>query len=177
MIGLEQGDSLVVPFTKDAKAMYFHFFSDASLKNTSYTGGVGMLGGGPIYVGSRRQHLAAPDSHSAEVVAGGDNMHTLVAINGVLQEVRIRLGTATPFYFDSKTSVFVAQRDSAIKKSVWLTRRAVVLQECVELGEGKVIHISERDMVADLLTKYLTYPVWNRLISYLLNRLNGLECW
>ena len=44
--------------------------------------------------------------------------------------------------------------------SVWLKRRIVVLQarqqEAVELGEIRALHIPERDMVADVFTKFLS---------------------
>ena len=88
-----------------------------------------------------------------------------------MQEIRIREGKTTPLYFDSLSSVFVATNDAAVKKSVWLARRAIVVQEAVKAGEARPIHISEKDMVADPFTKYLTFPVWDRHMGYLLNRL------
>ena len=50
-----------------------------------------------------------------------------------------------------------------------MKRRIVVLQEAVELGEIVPIHISERDMLADIFTKYLKLHVWQRHMNYLLN--------
>ena len=38
-------------------------------------------------------------------------------------------------------------------------------------GMIKPIHISERDMVADPMTKYLKQAVWWRHIHYLLNKM------
>jgi len=89
-----------------------------------------------------------------------------VPLNGVLQELRIRQGMATPFYLDSSTTVFVATSDTAIKKSIWLIRRVAVLEDGVTHGEVMPLHISERDMAADPVTKYLTYGVWNRHMHY-----------
>lgn len=65
------------------------------------------------------------------------------------------------------------QRDVAIKKSAWLTRRALVLNEGVNQGEIVPMHISERDMLADPFTKYLVYAVWSRHMDYLCNRANA----
>jgi hypothetical protein len=165
----EDNEALIKPFTPNAKAMYFHFFSDANLKERSTTGGIGMLAGGPIVAISQRQGLKAPDSHSAEVVAAGVNLNAVVPVNGVLQEMRIRCGQACPFYLDSKTTVFVAMSDSAIKKSVWLSRRVAVINEGTTAGEILPMHIGEADMVADPSTKYLPYTVWHRHMHYLLN--------
>ena len=90
-------------------------------------------------------------------------------MSGVLQEVRIRCGARVPFYLDSKTTVFVAKTDTAIKKSVWLIRRAAVLEDGVVHGEIEPYHISEKDMVADPFTKYLPLEVWRRHMHYVLN--------
>ena len=53
--------------------------------------------------------------------------------------------------------------DTAIKKSVWLIRRAAVLEDGMTHSMINPIHISEKDMVADPLTKYL--PTVQRLVS------------
>ena len=170
--GLEQPDDLDHSDPLGARPMFLHWFSDANLSlGNSRTGGVGMLARGPIATISQSQHLKAPDSHTAEVVGGGTNFSNVVPVNGLLQELHIRRGSITPFYLDSKTTVYVSMSDTAIKKSVWLIRRAAVLEDGVVYKEIKPIHISERDMVADPVTKYLTYPVWNRHMHYLQNRL------
>ena len=171
--GLEQPEELITPFTEGKKAMYYHYFSDANLGNRSIQGGVGFLAGGPIQAVCQRQQLASPDSHTAEVVAAGNNLNQVVPQNGLLQELHIRQGMPTPFYLDSATTVFVAQNDTAVKRSVWLIRRALVLQDGVEYDEINPIHISEQDMVADPFTKYLVFPVWRRHMWYLLNQLGS----
>lgn len=160
---------LIAPFTHNAKAMYFHYFSDANLKEGSVSGGIGMLAGGPIVGLSQRQHHTAPESHTAEIVAAGVNVNQCIPVNGLLQELRIRLGRATPFYLDSKTSVFVSNSDAAVKKSVWLLRRVKVISEVTAAGEIVTIHIPEANMVADPFTKYLPYAVWSRHMRYALN--------
>lgn len=45
---------------------------------------------------------------------------------------------------------------------MWLIRRVAVLTQGTSNGEIEMTptHIGEADMVADPLTKYLTYPVW-----------------
>ena len=66
--------------------------------------------------------------------------------------------------------MFVALNDTAVKKSVWLTRRVAVLQDASRQQEIIPLHISEKDMIADPFTKYLPYSVWDRHMSYMLNR-------
>lgn len=132
-----------------------------------------MLAGGCIAATSQRHHLADPGSHGSEVVAAGNNLNTLTPINGLLQELRIRLGKTTPFYLDSQTTVFVATKDQAVKNSVWLLRRVAVLTDAVKNGEILPIHIKDPDMVADAWTKYLVHQVWVKHIRYAMNVSEG----
>ena len=83
-------------------------------------------------------------------------------------------GALVPFYLDSDTTVKVGKSDTAIKKSVWLIRRATVLEDCVVHKMIEIFHLTERDMVADPFTKYLTYGVWIRHMHYVLNLLGPL---
>ena len=169
IIGLEPSAARIAPYTDGRKDMAYHFFSDASNGVKSVAGGVGMLAGGPIQIFSQTIHLAAPDSHSAEVTAAGTNMNGVLPVNGVLQEAHIRGGAPTPFYLDSKTTIYVANDDAAAKKSVWLKRRVDVLHDCVGLGEVTPLYLSEKDMAADPMTKYLPYAVWLRHMNYIIN--------
>ena len=78
---------------------------------------------------------------------------------------------------DSKTTVFVATSDTAVKKSVWLLRRVVVLTDNVQHGEIMPVHINDPDMIADPFTKYLTINVWKRHMLYVLNNQGYIEGW
>ena len=168
VVGLEQPDTLWPISDDHPTPPYFHCYSDANLTDGSTTGGVGMLACGPCIVLRQRQHLAAPDTHTAEVVAGGVGLSQVVPVNGVLQELSIRLGTATPYYLDSNSTVFVAQHDKGVKKSVWLIRRVAVITDAVKHAEIKPIHISEKFMVADAFTKYLPFTVFVRHMRVML---------
>ena len=103
------------------------------------------------------------------------NFSLLVPLNGVLQRVanQARNGDAVLSRLSS-TTVFVATSDTAIKKSIWLIRRVAVLEDGVTHGEVMPLHISERDMAADPMTKYLTYGVWSRHMHYVLNKTGPL---
>ena len=102
-------------------------------------------------------------------MAAGTNYSLLVPTAGVLQELHVLQGAKVPFYLDSLSSVFVTKSDTAIKKSAWLIRRADVLQDGVKHGDIHPIHISERDIAAVPLTKYLSLAVWKRHMDYIHN--------
>ena len=153
----------VAPFTPGIKDGRYHFFSDASI---NVTGGIGMFNGCCIQNYCLRQHLQSPDAHTSELVAAGSNIHAIVPVNGLLQEIGLRRGRPTTTYFDSISTVFVATSDAAPKKSVWLARRTKVVTEAVELDEIKPVHIKEYDMVADSCTKYIKRDTWARHMHY-----------
>ena len=164
--GLEQPDELVDPETRPS---YFHYYSDASNGLKSITGGISFLARGPINVVCGRQHLTAPDAHSSECVGGGTNLNALVPANGILQEIHIRLGKPTPMYFDSSSTVDVARSDKSAKRSLWLQRRVLVMQEAIEHDEMTAERTSDALMHADALTKYLPYAKWRRHMDVILN--------
>ena len=58
----------------------------------------------------------------------------------------------------------------ASARGAWLIRRACVLEDGVVHDEIEPLHISERDMAADILTKYLVFAVWTRHVHYITNR-------
>ena len=118
---------------------------------------------------SQRQHLASPNSHASEITAASSNYNVIIPTAGVLQELHVLCGARVPLYLDSASSVFVAKSDTAVKKSIWLIRRAAVLEDGVVHGDIEPIHISERDMVADPFTKFLIFAVWHRHMHYALN--------
>ena len=55
----------------------------------SFTGSIALLGGGAIEAIFQRQHLKNPDSHIAEVTAGGTCLNQAYTHRGVLGELRL----------------------------------------------------------------------------------------
>jgi hypothetical protein len=128
-----------------------------------------MLAGASVDVVCQRQHLASPESHTSEVVAAGTGLHRVIPIRGHLQEIGVVQEVPTPYYIDSASTIFVAKDAGAVKKSVWLIRRAVVLREGVVMGDIDPIKIGEADNFADIFTKWLPPDVWRRHVAYTQN--------
>ena len=135
----------------------------------SVTGVAIMLAGVCFDPGAQRQHLSAPDVHTTEVVAAGTASQRLLSFRGLLQECRIPQVLPTPLFVDSQSTVFVANDEASVKKSVWMIRRAVVLQEAVMLSEIDVVKIGDAFNLADLFTKYVAYQKWRSLMDIILN--------
>ena len=124
-----------------------------------------MLAGASIETLMQRQHLVAPESHTIELVAAGTALHRIIPVRGLLQELFIIQELPTPLWMDSLSTWFVALDKAAVKKSIWLRRRAVMLQDGVDQGEVRPLKIAGEDNLADVETKYLVFHVWRRLMA------------
>ena len=159
-------DDSPMPFASAKREYGLHWFADGSPVAKSITGGVQMLAGGAYDSVSSRQHLTAPDSHTVEVVSAGSVYARSVVARGQLQKLRIPQASPTPAYVDSKSTIFVAERRASVRRSAWNARRSAVLQEGVELEECVFRHISEKDNVADDMSKAVTRKVRVRHMWY-----------
>ena len=166
---LDRCEPTVAPFTPGAKEWGHHAACDASIIVDSITGGNQLLAGARIDTVCQRQHLKSPDPHGSEIVAAGTFLHRVLPVRGQLLELSILQDTPTPLYIDSASAIFVINDKSAVKRSVWLLRRAAILQEAVEMGEIVAIKIGEADNFADPETKAMLIKVWERHLSYVNN--------
>jgi len=78
----------------------------------SFTGSIALLGGGAIEAICQRQHLKNPDSHIAEVTAGG-------GVGAGLQRLAF-------YNLDC-----IARDAGSVKKSAWTYRRSAVVYSLV----------------------------------------------
>ena len=167
-------DTPIPPFSPFEKELGYHQICDANLGSTgdfkAITGVVDMLGGSAIGCHAGRQQLTAPDSTTAEMVAAGTGHSRVISKRGLLQELSIPQVMATPQYIDASSVVFQAHDATAVKRAVWLRRRAAVLQEGNEDGTTNSTKIDEWNNPADAFTKVLTSEVFHRHMHYTHNK-------
>ena len=180
-------DAVPKPFAGGAARCTYlglHAFADANLAkpaelhhqstNKSITGGCIMLGGCILDAMCLRQHLAAPDAHTAEVHAASTVQHRIAPLRGVLQEALIPQPHATPIYLDSSSTIFAGNDSGSVRRSVWTLRRVDVLKDGILHADVATVHIPECDNVADGFAKALkSVKSWFKHMTYLLNRVVG----
>ena len=182
-------ESPVPPYTLTESNWGLHYFVDANVATPaaepegaiadgtpkteatvveckSFTGSVAMLGGGAIEALCQRQHLKNPDSHIAEITAGGTCLNLAYTHRGVLGELRLPQVEPAPVYDDSRSTIFVARDAGSVKKSVWTYRRSAVVREGVDLGEVRFYKISDADNCADMFTKPVDHAKFCHLLSH-----------
>ena len=91
------------------------------------------LGGVEFVNASLRQHLTSPDPHTSEVGAAGTAITMALPLDGLLRELHIFSDSPMTIYCDSQSTIFASRSAAAVKRSVWIERRSVVLRELVEL--------------------------------------------
>ena len=118
---------------------------------------------------AQRQHLASPDAHTSETVAAGTLTQRLMLYREQLHEIHIPQVHPNALYIDAQSVVFTANDDASVKRSVWTIRRALVVQETIAHKHLIAIKISDANNLADLMTKYIKFDKWRRIMNFLLN--------
>ena len=62
-------------------------------------------------------------------------MYFAITIEGVLQEIGMCRARPKPIFCGSQSTIAVANAATAIKKSIWLCRRAALLRKSVDDGD------------------------------------------
>ena len=151
---LEAVETLPLPFTVDGYVNYgLMAFSDSNVDTPSISGTLIMLAGGAILMLSQRQHLISPDSHTSEVAAAGTCVDHITTIRHILQEMHCPQLFPTQIYLDSLSTFYVAADKQSVRRSQHNMRRIAVLNQARENGEITPIHVPEKHMAADGLTK------------------------
>ena len=129
--------------------------------------GIRMYLGGVEFVNSSlRQHLTSPDPHTSEVGAAGTAITMALPLDGLLRELHIFSDSPMTIYCDSQSTIFASRSAAAVKRSVWIERRSVVLREFVELRACVYEKIEGRYNTADGSTKPIPHATWLAHRSY-----------
>ena len=132
----------------------------------SVTGVVVMVGGAVVLATSQRQHHVHPDVHTTELHAAGTAVQVVMPLAGILQEFNIPQLRPIPVFCDSQSTIFVANNQSAVKRSVWTSRRAAALRAVVDSKDVQFLKIASADNVADMLTRPVTHAELVHLLRF-----------
>ncbi len=102
---------------------------------------------------SKRKHLISPAPHTSEVAAAGTCVDHITTIRHILQEMHCPQLFLTQIYLDSLSTFYVAADKQSVRRSQHNMRRIAVLNQARENGEITPIHVPEKHMAADGLTK------------------------
>jgi len=147
-------------------------YADASygvhIDGKSHTGNVITLGRGPIYCKSSKQKSVTKSSCEAEILALSDISSTVVWLKDFLHEIGVIM--KPPILFeDNKAAIFlVTNGPSTAGRVRHVHIRNAFVNQFITSGSMRIIFCPTSQMIADILTKPLSPPIYNILRKLLL---------
>lgn len=149
--------------TNELKAIVYSDSDFASDKTNrrSVSGYIVMLGGGPVSWQSRRQKSVSTSTAEAEYVALFEASKQAIWTTGFLNELHVAdtlIDTDGILTYTDNQSAMVIAKGSSSARSKHIDVAYHYVRKCVEDGEINVKYIPTKMMLADILTKPLSFP-------------------
>ena len=163
-----------ITYTRTVGEPLLHGFADADWagdlrQRRSTTGFVFYVAGGPVSWRSKLQQTVALSTTEAEYLAAGDATREALWLRSMLNELGLRQAQATIIYEDNQSCIALTLNPGQHQRTKHIDVRHHFIQSHVEEGSILLTYLCTEDMVADLLTKALATPRFNKLKARLLN--------
>ena len=147
-------------FDTMAPRLYYWINCDGALKvDDRSLSGILHIFAGACFLGlSFRQHSTATCAHDSEAFTASTATAQAIPFRGILTELGIVQATPTPIVVDSRSTLLVARDKAAMKKSLYIMRRVVFMQECVDDGEVEMYSCKGKMNLSDCFTKPIFEP-------------------
>jgi hypothetical protein len=113
------------------------------------------IGDGAISWKSRKQATVSLSSTEAEYKALSDSCKEGLWLQHILTELRLRPDNAIPLHVDNEGAEALAKNPEHHARTKHIHARYHFIRECVQEDNISLIHVSTKDMLADMLTKPL----------------------
>lgn len=133
----------------------------------STTGWVFRLAGCPVSWSSKRQKTVAVSTAEAEYMAAAEAAKEAIWMKGLLTELdipRIDVDTVT-IYCDNQSAIKLAKNPEFHSRTKHIKLRHHFIRELVESGEIALEYINTKLNIADIMTKGIARPEFQRLIE------------
>jgi hypothetical protein len=164
--GLVIGGDIDLLFTTDTS---YHGFDDLK----SCTGGTMHLNHktGSISSFCKKHTITADSAMAAEGIGAHLHIKKALPIIYLLEELGYNLEHPAAFYMDNIPFMQTITGDKGPSgKSKHMLIRLLVTKEAFEDGKIRLVHLRSENMVADILTKALSFDKWDKLRDPLLGR-------
>lgn len=151
-----------------------HGYSDSDYAGDTATrrstgGFVFFLNNTPISWRSKLQASVAISSTESEYVALSDATQEALYLRALLNEFKISVNEPTIIYEDNQAAIAIANRAQYHGRLKHLGVRTKFIREQVQERQVKVIYCDTNNMIADIMTKPLARPTFQRLVKQLLH--------
>lgn len=155
---------LVLRFRKDMQVeAYIDAAYGVHVDGKSHSGSTITLGGGAIYVSSKKQKIVSKSSTEAELVAISDELGEVIDTRQFLIHEGFKQGPATIWQDNMSTMSLIANGRGSANRTRHINIRYFFVKDRVEAKEVVVKHMPTQDMLADLFTKPLQGSLFRKL--------------
>ncbi|PLW39848.1 hypothetical protein PCANC_20653 [Puccinia coronata f. sp. avenae] len=113
------------------------------------------VGDGAISWKSRKQATVSLSSTEAEYKALSDSCKEGLWLQHLLTKLHLRPDTAIPLHVDNEGAEALAKNPAHHARTKHIHARYHFIRECVQEGDITLLHVSTKEMLADMLTKPL----------------------
>jgi hypothetical protein len=152
-------------------------FVDATLATPSHEGGIILVNGCLVYAMSHRQRATALSTMESEFMAATEMVKVVVWLVRLMLALKIPVTLPVPILEDNSACVFLSEKPNLNgRRTRHMQLRWHWMQEQVKAGLVKLVHVPTEDQVADILTKPVDRPIFNRLSAVMMGEapLNSL---
>jgi hypothetical protein len=128
----------------------------------STSGYISTLNGGALSWKCRQQKSVATSTSEAEYVAASRASDDILYLRRVLEEAGHKQVTPTPLYEDNRSCRMMSENPVSNDRSKHIDYRVHALRERVKEGVVRLIDCPTTDMLADIFTKNLPAPAFQR---------------
>ena len=136
----------------------------------SITGWVAKLNGDPISWSSKKQRVVALSTCEAELYAEGAAVQEVLWLRDLLTELGLHVQFGSLVYGDNQSTIAVSQNGVKSDRTKHVDVKYHFITQTVEEGAVKLKWIPTTEQQADIFTKALATPVFERLRQQLMSR-------
>ena len=150
-------------------------FADADWANDkadrkSITGWVAKVNGDPISWASKKQRTVAQSTCEAELYAEAAAMQEVLWLRGLLKELGLHTQTGSLVYGDNQSTLAISKNGIKGERTKHVDVKYHFITETVERGDVMLKWIPTTEQQADIFTKALAAPAFERLRQLLMTR-------
>ena len=166
ILGASEGNN------SEAKELKLTCYADADWAGDtndrkSTSGYVNLLGNSLVSWKSEKQPTVAQSTTEAELIAANSGVREVVAIRRILRFLGLEQKEPTIVYEDNQGCISLMHNDVKNKRTKHIEIKYFWIREKIEDGVIKLLHCSSEKMLADMMTKQVASPVFEKLRSEL----------
>jgi hypothetical protein len=136
----------------------------------SITGWVAKLNGDPISWSSKKQRVVALSTCEAELYAEGAAVQEVLWLRDLMSELGLHVHFGSVVYGDNQSAIAISQNGVKSERTKHVDVKYHFITQTVEEGAVKLKWIPTTEQQADIFTKALAAPVFERLRQQLMSR-------